>query len=76
MFEQIGEFIAVRTAGYATRKQLIDESLLRQRNEIAHGEYILIDPSSFNDLSVEILGIMRQFKNDVQNAVSLKAYLR
>lgn len=76
VFEQITEFLALDIAGYSAKKILIDESLLKMRNEIAHGEYLLIDAEGFETLSDEILDIIRQFKTDVQNAVALKAYLR
>jgi len=76
MFEQISGFLSIDTTPYVTKKQLIDESLLRQRNDIAHGDYLTIDADRFESLSNEILGLMRQFKTDVQNAATLRSYLR
>jgi hypothetical protein len=76
IFEQIVEFLSIGGANYTTRKQLIDETLLKMRNEIAHGEYLLIDFHEFEALSDNILEIMRQFKTDIQNAVVRRDYLR
>lgn len=76
LFEQIAGFLCLDTSSYAAKKTLIDESLLKNRNEIAHGDYLLIDPEGFDTLSDEILAMMRQFKTDIQNAVTLRAYLR
>jgi hypothetical protein len=76
MFEQIAGFLAIDAKPYAVKKPLIDESLLGRRNDIAHGEYLVVDAKSFEDLSDEILSLMRAFKTDVQNAVVLKSFLR
>ena len=76
LFEQIAQFLCIDAKSYSAKKTLIDESLLKKRNEIARGDYLLIDMDGFEVLSDEILEIMRQFKTDIQNAVALKAYLR
>jgi hypothetical protein len=76
IFEQIAGFLSIDAAGFTSKKQLIDESLLSQRNDIAHGEYLLIDPDGFESLSNEILALMRQFKTDIENGAALKSYLR
>ena len=76
IFEQIVRFLSIDPHNYAAKKALIDESLLAQRNGIAHGDYLLIDANGFEALSNEILTMMRQFKTDIQNAVILKTYLR
>jgi hypothetical protein len=76
VFEQIAEFLSLDVAGYSGKRMLIDESLLKLRNEIAHGEHLLIDVEGFELLSNEIIGLTRQFKTDIQNAVALKSYLK
>ena len=50
--------------------------LLKLRNDIAHGEFLLIDVDGFDQLSTEILDLIRQFKTALQNAVVQKSYLR
>ncbi len=76
IFEQIISFLCIDPTKYGVKKQLIDESLLSQRNDIAHGDYLLIDPDGFESLSEEIIILMRQFKTDVENGAALKTYLR
>lgn len=76
MFEQVASFIDVDPSGYTARKNLIDQSLLKQRNEIAHGEFLMVDEASFSSMSREVLTLLRQFKDDVQNALVQKSYLR
>jgi MAE_28990/MAE_18760-like HEPN len=76
IFEQIVGFLCIDPTGYGAKKQLIDESLLSRRNDIAHGDYLLIDVDGFESLSEEIIVIMRQFKTDIENGAALKTYLR
>jgi hypothetical protein len=76
IFAQIAKFLALDPSQYISKKQLIDESLLKQRNEIAHGEYLSVDVAGFEDLTDEIISLMRMLKTDIQNAAVSKAYLR
>ncbi len=66
--------VGVSSARYETKYKLIDESLLSRRNSIAHGEFLDVDQDQYFELSDEILALMRGFKTDLQNAVSLEAY--
>lgn len=76
MFEQVAGFIDIDASRYLTRKNLIDESLLKKRNEIAHGEFLEVDATAFDSISREVLTLLRQFKDDVQNALVQRSYLR
>lgn len=76
ILEQILKFINIDTSTYSSKKALIDEALLKARNEIAHGQFVPIDYDRFESLTDEILSLMRQFKDDIQNATVLKTYLR
>jgi hypothetical protein len=60
---------------YATKANLIDETLLESRNTIAHGEYLLVTPERWNELHREVLGMMQGIANVISNAVSMKRYL-
>ena len=62
LFQQIAEFLFIDSRSYSARKPLIDESLLKQRNEIAHGRRLLIDDKDFETLVDETLQTMRQFR--------------
>jgi hypothetical protein len=75
VFQSIAAAVGVDPGPYSTRFQLIDEKLLRSRNEIAHGKYLEVTCSSFMTLSDETILLMRRFKDDLQNIISLKSYL-
>ena len=62
--------------GYETKFNLIDESLVRRRNKVAHGDYLDLGAADFRSLADEILQMMRDYKTDLQNAASMAAYRR
>lgn len=76
LFINIINSIGISSSPYETKQNLIDESLLRRRNKVAHGEYIDIDFAELQKLADEVLKIMRNYKIDLQNAATLKAYKR
>jgi hypothetical protein len=67
--------IGVDVVPYAAKRNLIDVSLLKRRNMIAHGEYLDIDHDAFIALCDDVITLLRQFKNDLENAIMLKTYL-
>jgi MAE_28990/MAE_18760-like HEPN len=75
LFEQILSFVGIDSSRYTTRKPLIDERLLFARNKIAHGEYLDLDQSGLEDLSHEVMTLLRWVKTDIENSVTLKTYL-
>jgi len=76
VFERIAIGIGIDAKPYHSRYHLIDESLLKRRNMIAHGEYLAIDANGYRTLADDVLQLMRRFKTDIENASSLKRYLR
>jgi len=76
VFSNIASSLNISLAEYTSRFNLIDESLVRRRNKIAHGEFIEIDGPEFGTLQDEVLQIMREYKTDLENAASLAAYKR
>lgn len=60
---------------YETKEKIIDETLLRSRNEIAHGQYLLIDFDQYIELHREIISMMDLFKDQIENAAISKNYL-
>lgn len=74
VFDNIAKSIGISTQAYEARYNLIDESLLSRRNHIAHGEYLDVDSEGFRDLADEILFLLRSYKTDIENAVSLEDY--
>jgi hypothetical protein len=75
VFESIAAAIGMDTAKYAPRYALMDEQLLKSRNQIAHGERLLVSGTSFCSLADETITLLRWFKTDIENAVALKSYL-
>jgi hypothetical protein len=61
---------------YETRANLIDESLLRRRNSIAHGDYLEVARADWGQLADEVIAMLRQVKNEVENAVALEKFKR
>lgn len=74
VFRNIAHSIGIETAPYESRYHLIDESLLSRRNHIAHGEHLDVDADGFRGLADEVLLLLRSFKTDIENAVSMNAY--
>lgn len=75
-FDNIAASLDISTAPYKTKYNLIDESLVRRRNKVAHGEYLDLGLTDFLTLVDEIIALMKAYKTDLENAASLKAYRR
>ncbi len=76
VFSNIALSLDISLAPYASRFNLIDESLVNRRNKIAHGEFIDIGGKEFGELQDAVLQVMREYKTDLQNAASMEAYKR
>ena len=76
VFENIARSLDIDPSSYDTKFNLIDEGLVRRRNQIAHGEYLDISSRDFGELSAEIMSLMRLYKTDLENAASLETYKR
>ena len=61
---------------YDTKSNLIDEQLLKYRNNVAHGEYLQVNTKEYLALHQEIYGMLENFKTDIKNAVLFTKYLR
>ena len=76
VFVNIATSLDISIDSYTTRFNLIDESLVKRRNKVAHGEYLDLSGRDFGDLVAEILQLMRDYKTDLQNAASRESYKR
>lgn len=76
VFANIATALDIETGSYETKFHLIDESLVRRRNKIAHGEYLDLGADDFRTLADEVLQMMRNYKTDLENAASMKSYRR
>ena len=74
VFANIACSIGINISRYEGKFNLIDKRLLHRRNNIAHGEYMDIDSNGFRDLADEVISLLRAFKTDIENAVSLEKY--
>lgn len=76
VFLNIAAWIDIDPSPYSTRFPLIDTTLLKSRNRIAHGEYLSITAERFYELTTEVLEMLRWFKTDIENAVVGNAFLK
>jgi hypothetical protein len=76
MFEQLVLFFGFDPNPYTPRSQFIDQKLVKRRNEIAHGEHLLVDEEEFSEISEGAIMLMTSFKIDIENSVIGKLYLR
>ncbi|OKH13797.1 MAE_28990/MAE_18760 family HEPN-like nuclease [[Limnothrix rosea] IAM M-220] len=61
---------------YESKKNIIDQSLLASRNRVAHGQYEVIDEKIYESLHHEIILLMDLLRDQIENAVHTKSYLR
>jgi hypothetical protein len=76
VFEDIALSINLDLTFYETKFKFIDESLLKRRNQIAHGNYLDLDAVSFRNLVEEVIILIRQFKTDISNMALNQSYLK
>ncbi len=72
---EICSIIGLDDNKYSLKKGIIDQQLLKNRNDIAHGELISIEPKEAEEIFDKIINIINEFKNDVLNYASMKKYL-
>ena len=60
---------------FSPKSHLLDYGLLEARNTIAHGEYLVITSERYQELYPEILGMMDEYRTQIQNSIALKRYL-
>lgn len=63
-------------APFELKENLIDSQLLNWRNNIAHGRSLVPSQGDFDVLYQEVSALLRNFKDQIANAVACKAYLR
>jgi len=61
---------------YELKNNLLDSVLLKNRNSIAHGEYIELNELNYNELYSDILAIMDDIKNRLSNSIVLEEFKR
>ena len=68
--------LGLNDVSYLSKGQLLNEKLLANRNRVAHGERVEIDPSDYDLLHNEIIQLVDWFSTDVQNAAATGQYRR
>ena len=71
----IAAAVGIDVSRYRTRSNFVDESLLRRRNEIAHGQWVDLTLAGFVDVVDGVLLLLRWFKTDLENSIARKSYL-
>jgi MAE_28990/MAE_18760-like HEPN len=64
---------------YQSKQVIIDEQLRGRRNTIAHGEslpYLSLDREAYRELQGQILGMMEDFRTQVENHAAQELYRR
>lgn len=74
VFEEICLTLGLDVTAYSTKGNFINESLLKRRNAVAHGEFLDLDEGGYELLTNEVIALLRQFKNDIENSVSLGSF--
>ncbi len=76
VFKDIVLSIGLNYADFELKEKLIDRQLLEYRNNVAHGQYLVVKEEDFYALNNEIITMMGSFKNLILNAACTKQYLR
>ena len=61
---------------YPIKRQLIDERLLHNRNNIAHGKFLTVDDGDYRELHSQVIGLIDKFRDDVEEAADKRLYRR
>jgi hypothetical protein len=74
VLREIVDTLGLDYSVYATKENLLDESLLRSRNSIAHGEYLPVTVDRYNELHEQVIDLMDVLRTQIDNAASTKLY--
>jgi hypothetical protein len=74
--KEIADILGIDFSPYSTKSKLIDEKLLKTRNEIAHGEYSGVDRNEYIELHQDIINLLDLFKNQIENAAISERFKR
>ncbi|MGE5538546.1 MAG: MAE_28990/MAE_18760 family HEPN-like nuclease [Gemmatimonas sp.] len=66
---------AVDYSRFAEKADFLDRIILKRRNSIAHGEEVYIAREDLESLIADVIGLMRLFRNLLENKIYEKTYL-
>jgi hypothetical protein len=76
IFREIVIMLNIDYSFYVTKEHFIDEKLLKNRNYIAHGQYLTMTITDYILLHREIISLMEIFRNQIINSAITNAYRR
>lgn len=59
---------------FETKEKLIDESLLKTRNQIAHGNRIMVATVDYETIEQEVRAMIDKFQGEIENSIQIEAY--
>ena len=74
VLRDIVDMLGLDYAKFEAKEKLIDETLLKNRNSIAHGNYLNISRESYLELHNQVIAMMEIYRNNIDNNVTLKLY--
>lgn len=66
--------VGVDGTAYQSKKPIIDERLVGNRNRVVHGEHLAIQPDDYVGLHDDIVQLIERFRDDVENAAATEKY--
>ena len=76
VLKKIMEIIGLDYSHYELKSAFLDQNILKNRNEIAHGELRPLVQDDFNQIADFVIENMELYKILIQNAIDTKSYLR
>lgn len=76
VLDEITCLLGLAFGPYETKGHFINESLLKKRNGIAHGELVRVDEDTFGRAHDGVVALLEQFRNDIENAAVTESFRR
>ncbi|MCW6048858.1 hypothetical protein K4039_01885 [Lyngbya sp. CCAP 1446/10] len=76
ILKEITYILGIDFSIYSTKSVLIDTKLLKTRNGIAHGNYLVFDRDEYLELHREVIGMLDLFRNQIENAAIQQSFRR
>lgn len=76
VLKKIMDIIGLDYSHYKLKSAFLDQNILKNRNEIAHGELRPLVQDDFNQIADFVIENMALYKTLIQNALDTKLYLR
>ncbi|NER51212.1 MAG: hypothetical protein F6J92_31985 [Symploca sp. SIO1A3] len=76
ILKEITALLGIDFSEYSRKSVLIDTKLLKTRNTIAHGNYLIFDREEYIELHREVINMLDLFRNQIENAAIKQEYLQ